>query len=54
VEGLSRHITVQWCRRGGAAAPIHEIAAGFIRSNPAENFYKDNAREPAAAQAPIE
>jgi histidine ammonia-lyase len=37
-----------------AAAPIHEIAAGFIRGNPAENFYKDNAREPAAAQAPIE
>ena len=37
-----------------AAAPIHEIAAGFIRSNPAENFYKDNAREPAAAQVPIE
>ena len=29
-----------------ATRPIHEIAATFIRSNPAANFYKDNAREP--------
>jgi histidine ammonia-lyase len=29
-----------------AAQPIHEIAATFIRSNAAENFYKDNTREP--------
>lgn len=29
-----------------AARPIHEIAATFIRGNPATNFYKDNAREP--------
>jgi len=29
--------------------PIHEIAATFIRSNAAANFYKDDAREPAPA-----
>jgi histidine ammonia-lyase len=29
-----------------AAQPIHEIAATFIRSNAAANFYKDNTREP--------
>jgi histidine ammonia-lyase len=29
-----------------AIQPIHEIAAAFIRSNAAVNFYKDNAREP--------
>jgi histidine ammonia-lyase len=29
-----------------AVQPIHEIAAAFIRSNAAVNFYKDNAREP--------
>jgi histidine ammonia-lyase len=41
---------------GGAAAgqPIHEIAADFIRANRAESFYRDNAREPAAARAPAE
>jgi histidine ammonia-lyase len=41
---------------GAAAAgqPIHEIAADFIRANRAENFYQDNAREPAAARAPAE
>jgi histidine ammonia-lyase len=41
----------------GAAAtdqPIHEIAAAFIRANRAENFYKDNAREPAPARPPVE
>jgi histidine ammonia-lyase len=32
-----------------ATQPIHEIAAAFIRSNAAANFYKDNAREPDAA-----
>jgi len=31
-----------------ATQPIHEIAASFIRSNAAANFYKDNAREPDA------
>jgi histidine ammonia-lyase len=31
-----------------AAQPIHEIAATFIRSNAAANFYHDNAREPDA------
>lgn len=31
-----------------ATQPIHEIAATFIRSNAAANFYKDNAREPDA------
>jgi histidine ammonia-lyase len=31
-----------------ATQPIHEIAASFIRSNEAANFYKDNAREPDA------
>jgi histidine ammonia-lyase len=36
---------------GPAAATqsIHEIAAAFIRSNAAENFYKDNSREPGGA-----
>ncbi len=36
---------------GPAAAtrPIHEIAATFIRSNPAATFHKDNSREPDAA-----
>jgi histidine ammonia-lyase len=29
-----------------ATQPIHEIAATFIRSNAAANFYKDNTREP--------
>jgi histidine ammonia-lyase len=28
--------------------PIHDIAAAFIRSNAAANFYRDNAREPDA------
>jgi histidine ammonia-lyase len=37
-----------------ATQPIHEIAAAFIRGNPAANFYKDNAREPMAARAPAE
>ena len=32
-----------------ATQPIHEIAAAFIRSHAAANFYKDNAREPDAA-----
>jgi len=32
-----------------ANQPIHEIAAEFIRSNAAANFYKDNTREPGAA-----
>jgi histidine ammonia-lyase len=32
-----------------ATRPIHEIAATFIRSNPAANFYKDNSREPGVA-----
>jgi histidine ammonia-lyase len=38
-------------RSNGAASatqPIHEMAATFIRSNAAANFYKDNAREPDA------
>jgi histidine ammonia-lyase len=34
-----------------ATQPIHEIAASFIRSNEAQMFYKNNAREPAAALA---
>jgi histidine ammonia-lyase len=29
-----------------ATQPIHEIAAAFIRSHAAANFYQDNAREP--------
>jgi histidine ammonia-lyase len=29
--------------------PIHDIAAAFIRSNAAANFYQDNAREPDSA-----
>jgi histidine ammonia-lyase len=33
-----------------ATRPIHEIAATFIRSNAAANFYKDDAREPGAAR----
>jgi hypothetical protein len=32
-----------------ATQPIHEIAAAFIRSNAAADFYKDNAREPDGA-----
>jgi histidine ammonia-lyase len=32
-----------------ATRPIHEIAATFIRDNPAASFYQDNAREPDAA-----
>jgi len=32
-----------------ATQPIHEIAAAFIRSHAAANFYPDNAREPDAA-----
>lgn len=32
-----------------ATQPIHDIAATFIRSNAAANFYKDNTREPDAA-----
>jgi histidine ammonia-lyase len=32
-----------------ATQPIHEIAAAFIRSNPAAAFYPDNAREPDGA-----
>ena len=31
-----------------ATQPIHDIAATFIRSNAAANFYQDNAREPDA------
>lgn len=31
-----------------ASQPIHEVAATFIRSNAAANFYRDNAREPDA------
>jgi histidine ammonia-lyase len=31
-----------------ATQPVHEIAATFIRSNAAANFYKDNTREPDA------
>ena len=31
-----------------ATQPIHDIAAAFIRSNAAANFYQDNAREPDA------
>jgi histidine ammonia-lyase len=31
--------------------PIHEVATGFIRANPAANFYRDNAREPDAPPA---
>src|ERR1700682_3759162 len=31
-----------------ATQPIHEIAATFIRSNAAANFYKDDIREPDA------
>jgi histidine ammonia-lyase len=34
-----------------ATQPIHEIAASFIRSNEAQTFYENNAREPAAALA---
>jgi histidine ammonia-lyase len=37
-----------------AARPIHEIAAAFIRGNPAANFYKDNSREPGGARLPSE
>jgi histidine ammonia-lyase len=33
---------------GSASQSIHEIAAAFIRSNAAANFYQDNAREPDA------
>jgi histidine ammonia-lyase len=33
-----------------AARPIHEIAATFIRSNPAAGFYRDNSREPGGAR----
>ena len=32
-----------------ATRPIHEIAATFIRGNPAVNFYKDNSREPGGS-----
>jgi histidine ammonia-lyase len=32
-----------------ATLPIHEIAAAFIRSNAATNFYKNNTREPDGA-----
>jgi histidine ammonia-lyase len=41
---------------GAAAAtqPIHEIAANFIRSNAAANFYKDDAREPGAPAPRLE
>jgi histidine ammonia-lyase len=34
-----------------ATQPIHEIAASFLRSHPAQTFYKDNAREPGTAHA---
>jgi histidine ammonia-lyase len=34
-----------------ATQPIHEIAASFIRSNEAQTFYQNNAREPAPALA---
>jgi histidine ammonia-lyase len=33
-----------------AARPIHEIAATFIRSNPAAKFYQDNSREPGGSR----
>jgi histidine ammonia-lyase len=33
-----------------ATRPIHEIAATFLRSNPAASFYKDNSREPGRAR----
>jgi histidine ammonia-lyase len=32
-----------------ATQPIHDIAATFIRTNAAANFFQDNAREPDAA-----
>jgi len=35
-----------------ATQPIHEVAAAFIRANPASNFYRDNAREPDAPRVP--
>ncbi|MEP6883713.1 MAG: aromatic amino acid ammonia-lyase [Gammaproteobacteria bacterium] len=43
--------TLPFNGQGAASAtrPIHEIAATFIRSNPAGNFYKDNSREPGGA-----
>ena len=34
-----------------ATQPIHEIAAAFIRSHAAANFYKDNTREPGGDAA---
>jgi histidine ammonia-lyase len=37
-----------------ATRPIHEIAATFIRSNPAARFYQDNSREPGGARPPSE
>ncbi len=37
-----------------ATRPIHEIAATFIRSNPAAGFYKDDSREPGGARQPGE
>jgi histidine ammonia-lyase len=36
-----------------ATQPIHEIAAAFIRSNAAANFYKDDTREPGTAGRPM-
>ncbi len=32
--------------RSAASLPIHEIAASFIRNNPAEHFYKETLQEP--------
>ena len=43
--------TLSFSGEGSATAtrPIHEIAAEFIRSNAAANFFKDNIREPDGA-----
>jgi histidine ammonia-lyase len=43
--------TLPFSGEGSASAirPIHEIAAEFIRTNAAANFFKDNTREPVAA-----
>jgi len=36
-----------------ATQPIHDIAATFIRSHAAVNFYKDNTREPESTRRHI-
>jgi histidine ammonia-lyase len=43
--------TLPFSGEGSASAirPIHEIAAQFIRTNAAANFFKDNTREPVVA-----